>query len=824
MSSFLQDLRYSLRSLAKSKGLTTIAALTLALGVGANTAIFSIIDAALLRSLPYQDPDQLVRLYETESAPGQYPFAGPDFIDWRAQNKTFESMSLLGWPHNLNLNAGGEPDTVMGVATDAAFFNLLGVKPMLGRTWIAGEDSEGKDHVTVLSYGLWKSRFGGDPGVIGRTVEVDSAKCVIVGVMPEEFRYPERTQLWVPLPMSTKRLGTRGSHWASAIGRLKPGVSIRQGKADLTVIAANLEKAYPDSNYKVGADVASLHDDLVGDMRESFYLMLGAVGLVLAIACANVANLLLARGFSRQKEMALRSALGASRWRIVSQLLTESALLGVTGGAAGLVLGWGIIRIFAQSKSAMLPHFNSIELNGPVLLFTMGLALASGLIFGLAPALEASRPDLIEELKGGAGSSVSPSRRRRVAANVLVVAEIALSLLLLAGAGLLLEDFARLRRLDIGARTEGVWTGGVSLTGPEYENDEKRYVFFQALLDRARRIPGVDAVAISNRIPPEGGGNYYIRVRGQQEREASNQLVEHHVVTPDYFRAMGIALKRGRLFNDADVSAVMRLAPTYAKYRKDGTRPPPEVTNAMVTPTVINEAMARHFWPGRDPLGAMFGNQGGNGPWRQVIGVVNDVRDRGLLRPTSPESYDLFTGDNWGFLVAHTSMEASSLSAPMRRALAEVQPGLPFFLVRTMDEVIAGNTGRQQFLSGLVGGFAALALVLAAVGIYGVISYAVTQRTREIGVRMSLGATYSRVLGEVLAHGLTLAGCGLAIGLAGAYASGRLMTSLLHQIKPGDPWVLGGATLFLGVVALAACLIPARRAARLDPLIALRYE
>ena len=644
MPTFVQDFRYSVRTLARTKALTVVAAVTLAFGIGANTAIFSIIDTALLRPLPYREPAQLVRLYETESAPGNYPFAGPDFLDWRSQNKTLQGMSLYTWPRDMNINNGDRPDNVRGVATDANFFSLLGIPPMLGRTWIEGEDQPGKDKQVVLSYGLWKSQFAGDPGVLNRVIELNSEKYTVVGVMPASFLFPTRAQLWIPQPMDAKALGTRGSHWAAAVGRLRPGVSPQQARADLAVIAANLERQFPDSNGQVGASVVPLRDDLVGDTKNSFFLMLGAVGLVLLIACANVANLMLSRAFARQKEMALRCALGASRWRIIRQLLIESSILGLFGGVLGLALGWGIIQAFSRSTSSLLPRFSTLELNGSVLAFTFALALATGLLFGLVPALQASRPDLIEELKGGAGSAISPNKRRRFAGSALVVGEIALSMLLLVCAGLLLEDFFRLRSLNIGVRTEGVWTGGVALTGPGYEKGETQWNFARAMLERAKRIPGVDVAAITSCVPPDSSGNYYIQIRGRDPHAKNSQLVERHSISADYFRVMGISLRQGRLFTETDHDLTLRLRAQLREMFKDDRQPTPEATNAIVFPVVINEAMARHFWPGANPIGEMFGN-GVNGPWRQVVGVVSNVRDRGLMRQPAPEAYDLHTGE-----------------------------------------------------------------------------------------------------------------------------------------------------------------------------------
>ena len=823
MRTCLQDLRYAVRNLLKSPGFTAVAAITLTIGIGANTAIFSIIDTVLLRPLPYRNPGQLVRLYETEAAPGRYPFAGPDFVDWKAQNKTFQDMTLLGWQRDFNLSGEGQPDHVLGVPTEANFFSLLGAGPLLGRTWAPGEDRPGKDQVVILSYGLWRSRFAGDPGAIGRTIELNSEKHTIVGVMPASFRYPSRAQLWVPLDMDAKGLGTRGSHWAGAIGRLKPGVAFPTALADLKLIAQRLEQTYPDSNDKVGATAVPLDDDLVGDSRSSLLMMLSAVGLVLLIACANVANLLLSRASARQKEMAVRSALGAARARLLRQLLTESLLLSLLGGALGVLAAWGIIALFSRARLSGIPQFAIIQLNGEVLAFTFALAVATGVLFGIVPALRTSRPDLHEELKGGAGSAISPGRHRRSTSNVLVAAEMALSLLLLVSAGLLLKDFARLRNVDIGVRPEDVWTAAVRLPEASYKTDRRKYAFSQALLERSGRIAGVDAAAIGDHLPLEGGSNYYITLRGQTSQK-SNRLVERNAVSPGYFRAMGVRLLQGRLFTPEDADQTLALEERWQRLTEGGGRLPPDQANAMVSPTVINESMARFFWPNQNPLGQMFSQGSDHGPWRQVIGVVNDVRQTGLTHKPAPEAHDPFDGGSRLFLVLHTSLPPSSLTPQVRRALAQIDSSLPLFSVRTMDQVIADNAQGQQFFSLLVGSFAALAMVLAAVGIYGVLSYAVTERTREIGIRISLGASRGRVLGEVMREGMRLAAIGLVAGMAGALAAGRLLASFLHEVTPADPAILVLTAGLLAVVALVACYLPARRAARLDPMAALRYE
>ena len=823
MPNVLLDLRYALRNLRNARGFALVAAATLAIGIGANTAIFSIIDTILLRPLPYANPEQLVRLNETESAPGRYPFAGPDFVDWKAQNRTFQDMTLFSWPNDMNLSSGGQPEHILALPTAANFFSLLGAKPLLGRTWAAGEDQPGKDDVAILSYELWQSRFAGDPHVSGRPIELNSRKYTVIGVMPASFRFPWKGQVWIPQLMDEKGLGHRGNHWANVIGRMKPGVTVAAARADLKLVASRLEKQYPDSNDKIGAAVTPLHDDLVGNSRDSLFLMLAAVGLVLLIACANVANLLLSRAMARQKEVAIRSALGASRMRLLKQLLTESLLLSLTGGVAGLFMAWGIAELFSKAKSYTLPQFNAVEVNGKVLAFTFVLAIVTGLVFGAFPALQMSRTDVHEELKGGAGSVVSHSRRRRFTSNALVVAEIALSLVLLVSAGLLLKDFTRMRALDIGIRREGVWTAAIRLPDAGYKTKRQKYDFSQRLLDQARRISGVDTVALSSHLPLEGGSNYYVKLRGQTG-EMSNQLVETHDASPDYFRAMGIRLLQGRVFNDGDIQTSLQYDIELNPLYEGNGKPPQELTDQAVYPVVINESMARFFWPKESPLGKMFSPGGDHGPWRQVIGVVSDVRQWSLTQKAVPEAYNALDGGSRMFLILHTSRPALAVTGQARQALARVDSSLPLYSIRSMDDVVAGQAQGQQFLSVLVGSFAALAALLAAIGIYGVLSYLVTQRTREIGIRMSLGASRTRVLGELLREGMQLALVGVAVGAGGAYAAGHILASLLHEVKPGDPLIFVATAALLTTVALAACYLPARRAARLDPMNALRYE
>jgi putative ABC transport system permease protein len=630
------------------------------------------------------------------------------------------------------------------------------------------------------------------------------------------------------MDMSSKALGPRGSHSYNAIGRLKPRVTVKQAQADVALIAGQLEKMYPDSNHKVGAVVIPLQEDLVGESRDSLMMMLAAVGLVLLIACANVANLLLSRALARQKEMAVRTALGASRGRLLRQLFTESVVLSLVGGAVGLLLGWGLIVLLPKIQVLVLPDFNAIRLNVSVLAFAFALAVLTGMLFGIAPALQTSaQANLHEELKGGAGSLVSPGRRRRAMSNALVVGEVALSMLLLVSAGLLLKDFVRVRSVEIGVRRQGLWTGAVLLPEATYKTDQQRAVFRERLLAEASRIPGVETASLTSTLPLEGGSNYYVQVRGRVSEKMGGPLVESHSVTPEYFRAMGIPLLKGRLPTLADVQHAfgldVRRNEVYEKTQKDV---PPEERRQMVYATVINETMARMFWPGEDPIGQMFTDGGGdeNGPWKEVVGVVGDVRQWGLTQKPQPEAYDSMTGNSFFYLTLNTSVSPESVTPGVRAALKLLDSSLALHRPRTIEEVVDDNSKGQKFLSSLVGVFAGLAALLAGIGIYGVLSYTVTQRTREIGIRMSLGAGRGRVLAEVLREGMLMAAVGFVVGIAGSLAAGNVMTSLLHEVRPRDPEIFAAMAALLSAVALLACYIPARRAAKLEPVRALRYE
>ena len=818
-----KDFLYAWRGLRRSPAFAAIAILTLALGIGANVAIFSVIDAVLLRPLPFGDPGQPVRLYETEDAPGNYPFTGPDFIDWKTQNHSFQDMAVYGWPNDINFNSNAQPDHVIGTPTESNFFSVLGARPLLGRTWAQGEDEPGKDRVAILGYGLWQSRFNGDRNIVGKQITLNDRKYDVVGVMPAGFRYPAESELWIPLDVDSKHLGERSTHWLNAVGRLKPGVSRQQAQAEMTLISARLEQQYPDSNHRVGASLVGMHEDMVGESRTSLLLMLGAVVLVLLIACANLANLLLSRAVVREREIAIRGALGAGRWQLVRQLLTESLLLSAAGGALGLLLAWGGVRVITTLKHAGLPNANAIEINLPVLAFTFVVAVLTGLAFGLFPALQISRANLCEALKGGGGATGSTARRQHRVGDALVVAEIGLSLLLLVSAGLLLKDFLRIRNTDVGVRSEGVWTGALLLPQERYAKQQEQFNFSQALLQKVQNIPGVESASITDHLPLEGGSNSYVTLRGSASSGMSGPLVENHSATPDYFRAMGIPLLQGRELTAQDAATVLALDQRQTEASEANAKLPAEQTNSMVYPVVINQKMAKYFWPDKDPIGQMFSYSVKNGPWSQVVGVVGDVKEWNLWHEPVPEVYSGFAGERWIVIVVHTS-SALNVATEVRQAMAQVDPSLPLFNIRTMDEVIAENARGQQFLAGLLGLFAGLAIVLAAVGIYGVLSYLVTQRQREIGIRMSLGATRSSVLRLMLTRGMRLAVLGFGVGLAGALAAGRVIASVLHMVRPYDPAILLLTPVLLAAVVLFACYLPAHRAAKVDPMVALRQE
>ena len=820
-----QDLRFGLRQLRRNPGFTAVAVLTLALGIGANTAIFSVVNAVLLEPLPFHNPGRLVELWETETAPGNYPLTGPDYLEWQAQNRTLAATSLYGGPRQETLTLGGGAEPVKVVGTQANFFSTLGVEAMLGRTFAKGEDAAGHNRVAVLSYGTWKQRFGGSGDMGGKGIEINGQSYTVIGVMPRWFTFNMGAGVWMPIDMSPENLGGHGRHHLRAIARLKAGVSPAQARADLTAVEENLGKLYPDSDAGVKAIVIPFQEALTHGSRSELWILLAAVGLVLLIACANVAGLMLALATTRTHEMALRSALGASRWRIVRQLLTESVMLALAGGTAGLAAAWWGVRYVQNARSLPIPRIHPITVDFRVLFFALGVSILVGILFGLAPALQVSRSHLVEGLKAASQNVLGSSGSRKALRDGLVVAEIALSLALLVGAGLLLRTFARMRNADVGVERQGLLTVGLSLPAARYPKAAQSRAFLDNLLARVRNTPGVTSAALSSMIPLEGGSSGYVEVPGNKNPAFAKQLVEWNYISPNYFSTYGIPFLRGRDFTPEDMQqAAATGAKLMALYRA-GHGDLKTIPKDLIYPTIINQTMARTFWPHMNPVGKVF--QGGLGR-EEVIGVVGDVKEWGITQKTIPETYFPFTpalelrGVN--HLAVRTSLAPLSLLGAIRRVVTSLNSGVAVYDARTMEQVIVDHMRQTTLQTFLLGLFAALALFLAATGIYGVMAYLVARRTREFGIRMALGAEKSDVLKMVVSQGLKLALIGVAIGIAGALAVTRFLSSLLYDVTPTDPLTFIGVSLILIAVALLACYIPARRAAKVDPIVALRYE
>lgn len=810
----LHDLRYALRLLRRAPGFTLVAVLVLALGIGANTAIFSLVTSILLQPLPLPHPEQLVDMHETEFAPGAYPLSGPDFPDWKAQSHLFADMAIANYPHSFNLSGSGDPQQVVGMPVEDNYFQLLGVKAELGRVFALGESQPGRGRVALLSHSLWESHFGGDPAVLGRTVTLNGANYAVVGVAPAGFRLNPVVGLWIPMALDASSLGERGSHSFTAFGRMKSGVTLAQAQAEISAIAGRLSKRYPDSNGDIGAKLFLLSDRLVrASQRDSLLTLMAVVGLVLLIACANVANLLLARALGREKEMSIRLALGARPGQIIRQLLTESVLLALAGAAFGAALAWLGVHAVAGMAAFPLPTFNPVQVNAVVLAFTVVLAVVCGLLFGLAPAWRLSRPRLNDQLSG-AGALAGGGRRWL--SDGLVVAEIALSLVLVTAAGLFLQSFLRLRSTPLGFNPAHVLTASITLPDQRYPTAAEIAPFKRALLDRLRALPGVEGAALSSELPLEGGNNGYITLRGETRERHS--LVEWTRITPGYFATMRLPLLEGRGYSDADVEAYAQAMTTLY-----GPKPPaPGAANGMNLPVVVNQTFAAQYFRGRNPLGQQF-RQGSDGPWMTIQGVAADVPVFSFDAAPMAQAYLANSAqDNVAHLVLRSPLAAGPLAADVRKVLAGLDATLPLYNVRTMDEVADQSVEAQSFQQRLVTGFALLALLLAGAGIYGVMAYLVAARTREIGVRMALGASRSAVLRLVVGRGLRLAAAGVVIGAAAALASGHWIANQLYQVKPSDPATLVAAGAVLLAASLAACYFPARRAASVDPNTALR--
>ena len=798
----IQDLRYGVRMLLKNPGFTFIAVLTLALGIGANTAIFSIVNAVLLRPFPYQAPERLVIIQERVSAQGGFSPSYPNFVDWRAQNTVFDSIVAVRTNESFNFTGAGEPERLQGRLVSAEFFSTLGIQPLLGRDFLAEEDRPGVTPAAILSYGFWRRRFGADPSIIGKQLTLNKQSFTVIGITPANFQFGVEADVSVPIGLQAERFRVRGRDpGTDVVARLKPNVSEQQAETELNLIAARLEQQYPESNKGRRVRLTPLHESFVGDVRQPLLILLGAVGLVLLIACANVANLLLVRASARQKEMAVRVALGASRATLVRQLLTESVLLAALGATLGILLAfWGTSLIASQLPDG-IPRLQEAQVDAPVLVFTLAVSLLTGLLFGLVPALQASRPNLTEGLKEGDRGS---SGRRQHLRSVLVVGEVALTLTLLVGAGLLIQSFRRVLEVDPGFKAQNLLTMQVSVNNP---NGQQVANFFEQLQQNVRNLPGVKSVTVSDGLPFEMANYPAFIIEGRPVQKKPSGL--RYNVSPAYFQTMGIELIRGRVFTAQDTRDSQRVV-------------------------IINDVLAQRYFPNEDPLGKRL-KQSPESPSLEIVGIVRHVEHYNLDGQTSvqPQFYTDFNQtplqtlpNSVGYinLLVRTEVEPLSLASAVRAQVAALNKDQAVSGVRTMEQIVAQSVAARRFSMLLLTVFAVVALALASLGIYGLMSYAVAQRTREIGVRMALGAEVSDVLKLVIGQGMKLVFVGVALGLVASVALTRTMKTLLFGVSATDPVTFAAIALLLTAVALLACFVPARRAARVNPMIALRGE
>ena len=810
LEQLLEDMRFGLRLLRKNPGFTLVAILTLALGIGANAAVFSVVYAVLLRPLPYKDPSSLLVLHETTPKVGDVSVSFPNFIDWRAASRTFRQMAAVQ-AVDFNLAGVTQPENISGDAVSPNFLSMMGVRPFLGRDFDASEEKPGTAPVLLLSYSLWQSHLGGDPNAVGKTLTLDGRSFTIVGVLPPNYRSLDTTDVMLPIGVwatdnsgAIKERGERGD--MVVIGRLAAGAGFGQARAEMEGIAARLAVEYPGSNDQFSVKLQPIRQAFVGDMKTAILVLFGAVLFVLLIACANVANLFLVRGASRTKEIALRIAFGASRGRIIRQMLTESLILACFGGVVGVGLALGGIRGMARLIPGDMLSGATVNLNGAVLLFVAGVVALAAFIFGLAPALHSTKPDVQSELKEGGRSSGGGVAQNRLR-GALAVAEISLALVLLIGAGLMMKSLYRLLEVDPGFRPERVLTMGMDLRAQQYSEDPAVLNFWQQLIDRVSALPGVQSAAVGTVIPlTDSHSRSDVTIEGMALPTPGNfPHPDVHIVSPGYITALGIPLLRGRTFTDQD----------------NEKAPLAGMINAMV---------ARRFFPNEDPIGKrfMFGHPSAANPpkWYTVVGVVSDTRLYGLANPARLEVYVPFRQNprNSMALVVKSGADPASLTSAIRDVVQSIDKDQPVFAVSTMQELVSNSVATRRMTLVLLGLFSGLALVLGAIGIYGVISYSVAQRTHEIGIRMALGAPRADVFRLVVGEGLKLAGVGITIGIAAAFGLARLLSSLLYGISATDFETFLGVAVLLALVALVACYVPARRAMRVDPTVALRYE
>ena len=803
----LKDIRYGLRSLIKHPTFTIVCIVTLALGIGANTAIFTVVNAVVLRPLPFADADRLTMIWTTKDANQEQPLSFGDYNDLKDQTKSFSAIGAASPLWNFSLTGAGEPEPVQGLYVSANLFELLRVAPARGRNFTAEEDRVGGTPVAIISHGLWERRFGGDQNIVGKSITVSGSSATIIGVMPQHFQFLEpAAELWVPLSQNQFASSARNVRLLSVVGRLNDSAQPPAANAELNTIASQWAGQYPDSNGGVGMRTVPLHQQVTGKIRPALLLLLGAVGLVLLIACANIINLMLVRSASRHKEIAVRAALGAGRRRLLRQLLTESITLSLIGGGAGIVLGsWGV-QVLLALNPIKLPQYNQIRIDLTVLVFTLAASTITGVLFGLAPAWQTLKVDLNSALKEGGRTTMADSRQRRLS-SLLVIAETAMAMVLLIGAGLLLKSFAHLLDVQPGFVTENMLTMQIGLPNQGYQQPEKRIAFLRQLEANLAAAPEVKSVGFVTRLPLLSAMNNitsFLTIEGREVPMASRPEIDFRRASTGYFQTMGIPLLAGRLVTEQDV------------------------TNNTGS-VLINEAMAKRFWPGEDPIGKRISTANAAGQqtqWQTIVGVVGSVRHLGLDVEPRPEIYyHTNTAPPFGpVVVLRTTGDPQRLISIVRAKVRELDRDVPISNVNTMEQLLAQSVAQRRFGMFLVGIFAALALVLAMIGIYGVVSYSVAQRTSEIGVRMALGASATDVLKMVLKNGMTLALIGVGLGLAAAFAATRLMASLLFEVKPTDIATFAIVSVGLILVALLACYLPARRAMKVDPLVALRYE
>ena len=810
MDSIFKDIRYGVRGLLKHPGFTGIVVITLALGIGASTAIFSVVDSVLLRRLPYRNAERIVAIQELNPAGKRTQTTSGNFLDWRAQNTVFEHLAAIR-TGPVNLALADQAERVELAQTNANFFDVFGITPTYGRLFIPQDEQAGHQPVAVVSHALWKRRFGADPSLVGKPITLDGNSYQVIGIAPPGFQYPDKTEVWLP-PLQQvpelfpgQDLQNRRMGYLTVVALLRPGVSVQQGASEMEAITARLRAQYPDTNNRRFNRVVSMHDHLIGDTNKLLWLLLGAVTFVLLIACANVANLLLASSASRQKEMAIRAALGASRWRVMRQLFTESTILALTGGAVGLLVAYWGLEAITKLLPGDFPRLDEIQLDLRVLAFTFAASVLTGILFGLAPALQFSRTDVQESMRES-GRGLSGSLRKSRLRQALIVGEVALSVVLLAGAGLLFRSFMHLQSVNTGFVSQQVLTARLTVAGPNYTEHPQFVRFYNQVLEKVSTLPGVQDAGMINTLPLDKGPTSAFRVEGRPITTPDKWPgANYRVVTPDYFRAMGIPIVHGRGYTDRDND------------------------NAPLV-IMVNQELADSVFPGENPVGKRitFGNTDSNGQprWFEIVGVVANVRSLELREEAESELYFSAFQDMWPrmALVVRSSGEPTNLGASIRNIVNEIDKTVPVSRVQTMEHVVSQSITQPRFNLFLLGLFSTVALLLSAAGIYGVTAYTVTQRTHELGIRLALGAQVGDVLKMILGQGMAVIGVGLVLGLVAAFGLMRLLRSLLFGVGENDPLTFVAITLVLFVVALLACYIPARRATKVDPLEALRYE